>query len=119
MLKLLSCEYINKLVDFYEDPEVNKAYMVLEYAGNKSLSQFIEEKKLQVMVDEEHEGPLFSEDFIQSIMKQLFVAVEYMQRNNICHRDLKPDNIILNVSNDVSFNYEKEDAKHRLNKSDY
>ena len=28
-------------------------------------------------------------------MRQLFQAAEYMHRNNICHRDLKPDNIMI------------------------
>ena len=31
-------------------------------------------------------------------MVQLFQAVEYLHRHNICHRDLKPDNILIQSS---------------------
>lgn len=33
ILKKINCELINTLVAFYEDPEVNKSYLVLECAG--------------------------------------------------------------------------------------
>ena len=35
------------------------------------------------------------DDEVKQIMVQLFQAVEYLHRNNICHRDLKPDNIMV------------------------
>ena len=54
ILKNLNCQYVNKYVDYYDDPEVNKAYLVLEYAGSKSLCQFVEESKLNVLLDEDH-----------------------------------------------------------------
>lgn len=33
ILQKLQCELINQFVAFYEDPEVNKSYLVLEFSG--------------------------------------------------------------------------------------
>ena len=32
---------------YFEDPEVSRAYLVLENAGEKTLREFIEEKRLE------------------------------------------------------------------------
>jgi len=45
ILKMLDCSLINELIGFYEDPDIKKAYLVLEYAGNQSLAEFIEHQK--------------------------------------------------------------------------
>ena len=100
LLKKLDHEAINKFVDFYEDPIVNKTYLVLEHAGNKSLEDFVQEH----VVDR---GKKLSEETVRDLMMQFFVAVSYLHANYICHRDLKPDNLIIS---DIEMIADKEIA---------
>ena len=102
ILEKLKCDLINNLVRFYEDPQVEKSYLVLEFAGENSLTEYISNcKKERLAQIKEHEaegdgkGRLLSEDTVRCIMRQLFQATEYMHRNNVCHRDLKPDNLMI------------------------
>ena len=80
---------------FYEDPEVSRAYLVLENAGEKTLRDFIDEKK-----PEGPGGARLQVGTVREIMTQLFRATGYLHENNVCHRDLKPDNVM--VSNAVN-----------------
>lgn len=69
ILKKLDCELINKLHDYYEDPDpINKAYLVLEYAGNQSLVEWIEEQKLAAQINQDESGPAISADLVKEIM---------------------------------------------------
>ena len=42
ILPRLNCALINKFEAYYEDPERNKAYLVLEHAGNKTLTEYMD-----------------------------------------------------------------------------
>lgn len=102
ILRKLECNLINQAIGFYEDPQISKAYLVLEWAGDRSLTTFVEDLKrsrgqLAELSDddEDEEQPLLSEFLVKSIMKQLCQAAEFMHRHNICHRDLKPDNVMV------------------------
>ena len=89
ILEKLRCPYINKYIGFYEDPFLNKAYLVLESAGDRNLADFVKDQKAN-----KNSGPV-DELVVRSIMKQLFQATDYLHSKKICHRDLKPDNILL------------------------
>ena len=83
ILQKIECELINQFVAFYEDPEVNKSYLVLEFSGYQSLTQFISEKTKEVqskaLQTEENaaaatsmqpeQQQLLSEEFVRAIMR--------------------------------------------------
>ena len=70
----------------------NNHYVVLEYCNGGDLFSY--SKKYIA----ENKHPL-NEVYIQKILQQLAPAMEYMHSNNIIHRDIKLQNILLNFNN--------------------
>lgn len=58
--------------------------IIMEYVAGGDLGKLISD-----------ETP-FSEDMVQVMSKQLLSALGYLHANNITHRDVKPDNILIN-----------------------
>ena len=63
--------------------EHNRPYLVMEYIQGMSLKEFIHEKQPSLM------------DCL-TIFKGICEAIEYAHRNLIVHRDIKPQNVLLN-----------------------
>ncbi|KAM3129044.1 hypothetical protein pb186bvf_018822 [Paramecium bursaria] len=75
---------IIKLYDFFE---TNEDYcLLLEYANGGSLFQSL------IKTNQKR----YSEPQASMIIKQVALAISYLQYNNIIHRDLKPENILWN-----------------------
>lgn len=70
----------------------NNHYVILEYCNGGDLFSY--SKKYIA----ENKHPL-NEVFIQKILQQIAPAMEYMHSNNIIHRDIKLQNILLNFNN--------------------
>ncbi|CAD8170348.1 unnamed protein product [Paramecium pentaurelia] len=60
----------------------SKAYVVMELIKGKEMFEVI------------NELGHYSESDAKELFQQLLSAIEYMHRNGICHRDLKPNNIL-------------------------
>jgi serine/threonine protein kinase len=67
-------------------------YIVLEFCNGCNLEEYLKK------YISEYKHPL-NELFIQKIMQQIAPAMEYMHLNNIIHRDIKSQNILINFDN--------------------
>jgi len=81
MLKELDHPNICRLHETFEDRE--RMYLVLEYARGRDLYQDISNQET------------LDESRAITIMRQVFAALEYCHDRRIMHRDLKPDNIMV------------------------
>ena len=78
-------EYIVKYYDSFTKD--NKFYIIMEYAGNRTLKKFIDEKNSN--------SELIEPETINSIIKQICLGLKEIHNANITHRDLKPANIFI------------------------
>lgn len=65
--------------------EGNKVYLLLEYAVNGNLFNFMKSKG----------GEGLEKHLVVSIYAQVCAAIKFLHDNNIIHRDMKPENILL------------------------
>ena len=82
VLKKLDHPNIVKLHDLIIDTSYNNIYFVFDYFKNGDLAKFLDNKPLK-------------EKFCKKYAKQLADGLKYLHENNILHRDLKPQNILL------------------------
>lgn len=80
---------IVKLYDFFETKD--NMYFVMEYVKGGTLNEMMRRRNY-----------LFSEDEARIIIENVLKAVEHLHKLNICHRDIKPDNIMFSDYNDIS-----------------
>ncbi|XP_020285583.1 serine/threonine-protein kinase ULK3 [Pseudomyrmex gracilis] len=81
LLNVLKQEHIVEMKDFFWDE--GNIYIVMEYCDGGDLSSFIKKK---------HKLP---ENICRRFLQQLALALRYLREHNVCHMDLKPQNLLL------------------------
>ena len=88
IMKTLS--YSNNIVKILENYETkNHICIVMEYICAGDLFSYIKKRSK------------LTENVAKFIFKQIILAIQYIHRNNIVHRDIKLDNILIDLDNNV------------------
>ena len=82
----LDFKYICKCYSTFKDNQ--NAYFILDYQPNKTLSELLHKRKL-------------SEIEIKHYCFELLLAIEYLHKRNIIHRDIKLSNVLLSERMEV------------------
>ena len=89
-----------KRQDLINQTEDKKIYcLVLEFAENGSLQDYYK-KYIAQFKDKESFVPL-DQKIVLKFAKQILDALKYIHQMNIAHRDIKPDNILLDKDNNI------------------
>ncbi|PIC68811.1 serine/threonine protein kinase [Sporosarcina sp. P21c] len=83
----LTHPHIVNIFDVGQEDELH--YLVMEYIAGKTLKDYI------------HTHGALSAEQAVSIMKQLVSAISHAHHNGIVHRDIKPQNVLMNGEDDV------------------
>ncbi|KAI7869135.1 kinase-like domain-containing protein [Spinellus fusiger] len=85
ILKKLHHPHVVKLFEVLDDPNNDSIYMVFEMAHKGVL--------MKVQVDQV--APPYSEEEARRYFREMILGIEYLHNNDIVHRDIKPDNLLL------------------------
>ena len=102
ILKNLSHPNIIKYYNFEES--VSKLYIIMELAEGESLFEWISNKyrNNNNKINFTNNNQIIDESKIYIIIKQLLLAIQYLHLHNICHRDIKPQNILLSKKGEIN-----------------
>ena len=89
ILRKMDHENIVKILNYKQTKQNN--YIILEYCNGGTLYDYKESVRKKT-------GKGLNELFIQKILKQLTKGLKYMHSQNIIHRDIKLENILLNFN---------------------
>ena len=86
------------IVKFEEMRKINgDYYIIMEYINGGDLSNCLK-NYMKIY------SKAFPEETVQYLMKQIISAIKYLHNNNIIHRDLKLENIMVNFDNQYDQN---------------
>nr|XP_039264587.1 uncharacterized protein LOC120340407 [Styela clava] len=75
--------------EYHGDPFTQRMFIVMELCHDENLTDFLKNReKLRVP---------FEDDLAISFAQQLLHGLQFIHRNDVIHRDLKPDNILLSL----------------------
>mmetsp|Transcript_47516 Transcript_47516/g.54705 ORF Transcript_47516/g.54705 Transcript_47516/m.54705 type:complete len:377 (+) Transcript_47516:47-1177(+) len=99
IMKKLHHTNIIKLFEVIDDQEYDKLYMVMEFASKGQILEWNEDDL--VFYIEEHEDDDYGEERIRRMLCDIFKGLGYLHKNGIIHRDIKPQNLLMDDHGNV------------------
>jgi BR serine/threonine kinase len=87
LMKLLDHPHLLKLMDCRESP--HHLYMILELGANGELFDYLVSKRS------------LSREEALAFFREIIYGLDYLHQHGICHRDMKPENILLDASKHI------------------
>ncbi|KAF9078624.1 kinase-like domain-containing protein [Rhodocollybia butyracea] len=106
ILKLLSHRHITRLIDIVQSQ--HNIYLVMEYCSGGDLTHYIKKRgRVETLeyIPSPGAAPQYyphprtgglDEIVIRSFLRQLARALKFLRQRNLIHRDIKPQNLLLN-----------------------
>ncbi|KAJ3826660.1 other/ULK/ULK protein kinase [Lentinula raphanica] len=106
ILKLVSHRHITRLLDIVQSK--HNIYLVMEYCSGGDLTHYIKKRgRVETLeyIPNPGAAPQYyphprtgglDEIVIRSFLRQLARALKFLRHNNLIHRDIKPQNLLLN-----------------------
>ncbi|KAI1421698.1 kinase-like domain-containing protein [Xylaria sp. FL1777] len=85
IMKKLNHPNLVSLIEVLDDPEDDSLYMVLEMC----------KKGVVMKIDLDQQATPYKSELCRTWFRDLILGIEYLHAQNIIHRDIKPDNLLL------------------------
>jgi serine/threonine protein kinase len=96
ILKKMNHNNVIRLHEIIHDDEMGEIMLVLDYCSLGHIIQIEDDINFVVNPLYVQEGSnTYSDEQIKDILRDVVLGLDYLHANNIVHRDIKPDNILV------------------------